>query len=263
VAGLPTSAIVLDATTGRQQRVLSEAERCYLVKFSWDGAQLVTVSAGMLGIWDTSNFQLLKKLDVDYATISMEGTQILTVSSNDSDDHCHLEILDISTGTLLRTLEMAMTEDYSFKRMAFSSVANKVLILFEKGVGMWDICETASLLKEPIRLNGHTGRINEIAISPNREQVATCSSDASLRVWDASTGNVSMVLPHKNAVLALDFSFDGTRIVSATMDGTLHVWDAITGTRLKVLYTNADSIHSVAFSRDGSRLCSGSLNVYV
>ena len=263
VVGMDTAAVVLDATTGRQQRLLSEAKGCYLVKFSWDGTRLVTVSAGMLDIWDTSNFQLLKKSDVDYATISIEGTQILTVSSRDADGHYHLEVLDISKGTLLRILKMISTEDYSFYKMAFSSVAKRFLVLSNESVGIWDIPEMDSVLKEPIMLDGHTSFINGIALSPNGEQVATGSSDTSLRVWDASTGNVSMVLPHKNKVLELDFSSDGTRIVSATMDGTLHVWDAVTGVQLRVLDTDADLITSVAFSRDGSRICAGSDKLYV
>jgi len=262
VVGVRTSAIVLDTTTGRQQRVLSQAKDCYLVKFSWDGTRLVTVSYDMIGIWDAFTFQLLRKLDVDYATVSIEGTQILTVSSTDADGHRQLELLDIFTGTPVRTLtlKMTFTEDYPFHKMAFSSVGNRFLVPSDKSVGIWDISEADSVLKEPITLDGCTSRILGIAISPNGEQVATGSFDASLRVWDASTGNVSLVLPHKSAVPALHFSSDGTRIVSATTGGTLHVWDAITGAQLRVLVTNPDYITSIALSRDSSRICSGSRN---
>jgi len=265
LVGMEAAVVILDTTTGQQQRVLSEAKGCYLVKFSWDGTRLVTVSHGLTGIWDTFTFQLLRKFDVDYAIVSIEGTQVLTVFSRDADGHHQLEVLDIFTGSPMRTLtlKMTLTESYPFNWMAFSSVAKRFLVRFDMSVGIWDIPETDSVLKEPIMLDHYNSTILGIAISPNGEQVATGSFDASLRVWDASTGNVSMVLPHKNTVLELDFSHDGTRIVSATTDGSLHVWDVITGAQLRVLDTNAHFTSSVAFSRDGSRICAGSDKLYV
>ncbi|CAE7067179.1 unnamed protein product [Rhizoctonia solani] len=64
---------------------------------------------------------------------------------------------------------------------------------------------------------------------------------------------------HTNNVSSVQFSPDGTRIVSGSWDKTVHVWDANTGTSISGALTgHTDDINSVAYSPDGTYVASAS-----
>ena len=64
----------------------------------------------------------------------------------------------------------------------------------------------------------------------------------------------------KDAVHALAYSPDGTRIVSGSVSGTIKIWDAATGAELATLASGGhkDAVHALAYSPDGTRIVSGS-----
>ena len=105
-----------------------------------------------------------------------------------------------------------------------------------------------------------TGSSNHsVALSADGTRIVSGSSDESVRVWDASTGNELRVLDgHTKRVNSVAFSVDGTRIVSGSSDESVRVWDASTGDELRVLNGHTDIVNSVAFSADGTRIVSGS-----
>ncbi|KAF5340203.1 hypothetical protein D9611_007896 [Ephemerocybe angulata] len=65
---------------------------------------------------------------------------------------------------------------------------------------------------------------------------------------------------HSDTVYSVEFSWDGTKIVSGSEDSTVKVWDALTGEPQAVFvdYSGAPVL-SVAFSPDGKDIVSGSL----
>jgi len=270
VAKLSGSVVVLDSATGRQQHVL-DLGSCWEVKFSSDGTRLMIVTRSgndrIVCIYNTSSFQLLKTLKVLDARISIEGTHIITTST----ERDQMQILDISTGTWMRTIKLAaLTERHSTTLITFSSVSNRLLIASPRSIELWDISSECALKALTLDQSDTEHLTSHLTImSPDGRLVARSSDQYSIRVQDTFTGSVVLQIQRqKTYIRSINFSYDSTRMILAfgLEDGTLSLWDTSTGAKLRdLVHDLASDVASIAFSRDGSRIASASRNrsIYV
>ncbi|MBN1562931.1 MAG: protein kinase [Anaerolineae bacterium] len=110
------------------------------------------------------------------------------------------------------------------------------------------------------RLTGHTDLLWSVAYSPDGSMIASTSSDQTIRIWDAETGQPIQVLNedkngHTNGIVAVNFSPDNTQVVTGSWDTNVVVWNLADGT---IAYTTADTtvspqqgVYGVAFTPDG------------
>jgi WD40 repeat protein len=116
-----------------------------------------------------------------------------------------------------------------------------------------------SLLTQAVRpmgklrwsLEGHTRDVPFVAYSPDGLRIVTASSDKTVRIWSADTGELLHVLAHPDAVEAADFSPDGKLVASIGRDNLLRIWDADTGAMLRSF---PDDGWRVAFTPDGTKV---------
>lgn len=104
---------------------------------------------------------------------------------------------------------------------------------------------------ERAKLPGAFGRP---AFSPDGTLVAAPDS-AGGRIWDAATGSLRATFAGpKTTITSLQFTPDGSRLVTTAYDRTARIWDAANGSLLDVLQNHENTIESAALSRDGKRL---------
>ncbi|MFJ5266626.1 XRE family transcriptional regulator [Streptomyces sp. NPDC088387] len=105
------------------------------------------------------------------------------------------------------------------------------------------------------RLAGHGDPVNAVAFRPGGEQVATGSSDRTVRIWDVGRRRVVATLEgHRGIVLTLAFSPDGKRLAVGTADERVRVWDV---DRRRTVTSFSGSARGLAFSPDGRTLAHG------
>ncbi|HEY76402.1 MAG TPA: hypothetical protein G4O00_09510 [Thermoflexia bacterium] len=110
-------------------------------------------------------------------------------------------------------------------------------------------------------LEGHTGGVLAVAVSPDGRWALSGSLDGTVKVWDVATGRLLRSLEgHTDWVRAVAVSPDGRRIVSGSDDGTVKVWDLESGRLLRSLEGHTGAVLAIAMSPDGRWALSGSLD---
>jgi WD40 repeat protein len=111
------------------------------------------------------------------------------------------------------------------------------------------------LHNEQLTLNGHSGKISCVAISPDGKIVATGSEDHLAKLWDASTGKLLWTLEgHGEAISSVAFAPDGKTLATGSADQTMRLWDAATGSEIKSRLRQFSSpVRSIAFAPNGLR----------
>lgn len=111
--------------------------------------------------------------------------------------------------------------------------------------------------KPDLTLNGHTGRINSVAFSPDGKRLASVSDDGHLKVWDLATQreliDVQGAMPNRNVVR---FTADGGTVVALGSDREVLVVDVAAGKprdSIKLADMNGGAA-SLDVSPDGKRL---------
>ena len=106
-------------------------------------------------------------------------------------------------------------------------------------------------------LTGHTKSISALTFSTDNKTLASGSGNE-IRLWDADTRNLMMILDTGLNVQALAFSPDGKRLACGTGDGRIQVWVLVPNFQVQSTFTgHQDTIYVLMFSPDGKTLASG------
>jgi WD40 repeat protein len=110
-------------------------------------------------------------------------------------------------------------------------------------------------------LVGHAGSVLTVAIAPDGTWLASGGSDATVRIWDAATGQERVALTrHDGAVRALAIEPGGGWLATGSADGAVRIWETESWECRSVLPGPDYGVSAVAIAPDGSWLAAGSEN---
>ena len=112
----------------------------------------------------------------------------------------------------------------------------------------WEVCSRTAFLGDYIW-----------ASSYHNGSIAIGSSSGDVIILDSTTGTQRVVLSgHTNAVYCVEFSSNGTLLVSGSEDGAVKLWDIQTGGVIRNLSGHTNLVICVSISVDCTKVVSGS-----
>lgn len=111
-------------------------------------------------------------------------------------------------------------------------------------------------------LSGHAKAVSQARISPDGRWIASSSADATVRIWNAATGqHTETLVGHMAGVSAVAWSPDSKTLATGSDDKAIRLWDRVTGRPAragKPLLGHHSYVYCLAFSPKGNILASGS-----
>lgn len=108
-----------------------------------------------------------------------------------------------------------------------------------------------------IVLDGHTEGVSGVSFHPKLQQLATCSFDKTVRLWDWPARKQLQVLEgHTDLVLAVGYAPDGLHLASGSADKTVRIWDLPAGKQARSL-AHPNIVDALAYKPQGDQLATG------
>jgi cytochrome c len=123
----------------------------------------------------------------------------------------------------------------------------------EGSVALWKAGEP----KPSAVLNGHTGPIVALAVSPDGKQLASASWDRTVRLWPLDGGEPTVFKGHQDNANGVAFAPDGRTLVSVGYDAAVRLW-SLARNGGEVVRTLPTPLNTVAVAPDGEIIAAGS-----
>ena len=224
--------------------------------FSPDGLILATWADDRIFLWRILDGALQSTLESD---VLGNRDSIVSVAFSPDGQYLAAGTLDnavrlwqVADGSLLATLK---GHSGSVWQVVFSPDSRYLVSSSRDGVRLWQVLNGTLLRQLAGQIDG--------AFSPDRQTLATRSSDYVLRVWRVSDGTLLHTLQTPSRSDSYAFSPDATFLASAGSEGpgrilTIGLWRVSTGALERTLEWGAvDDVKRISFSPDGQTLAVG------
>nr|WP_306266109.1 c-type cytochrome [Pararhizobium sp. IMCC3301] len=122
---------------------------------------------------------------------------------------------------------------------------------------IWDL-QTGQPLH---RLQGHQGKVQSVAVSPDARLIASAGWDGRAGLWDASTGQLlNWLQGHTSAVNDVAFSSDSAILYTASTDGTIRSWTIAEGSQRRVEVKHGFGVNTLVVNDAAGWLAYGGLD---
>jgi WD40 repeat protein len=228
---------IWDVDTGRLARSIQVTTQgihgLSSIAFSPDGQRMVSALGATVGLWDVSDWSLLRTF---------------------------------TTGESHTSGDMTYCCGSTAEAVRFDARGQLIISAHEDGtIKVWNPKPTHPLPlpgDELVRVLQTSERNESFAFSPDeRLLVANDGSESPPRIWDWSTGKPLRSLGEEATyVHGLVFSPDNRFIATSDIGGQINLWSAASGKLVREFDGGYSSDDALAFSPDGTRLASGGEN---
>ena len=104
-------------------------------------------------------------------------------------------------------------------------------------------------------LDGHSGPVVELAVSPDGKTLASASWDHTVRLWPLAGGAPRVLEGNTQNVNGVAFSPDGAKLISAGYDATVRIWQ-VAGSGMSV-HNLPSPLNGVVVAPDGEIVAAG------
>jgi WD40 repeat protein len=254
--GIDGTAHVWDAASGAELLSMpgttepGDALGSQRLAYNPDGSRLVTGDRNLVKIWDAATGVAIDTFsghtgEVWAVAYSPNGERIASAGVDAT-----ARIWDAATGEPMIILAGHEAE---IEGLAFSPDGDRLATASDDGtIKVWNT-SSGEIIRE---LVNPSGPFFSVAYSPDG-QYLTSGNDSRITVWEAETSRKVLTIPVVGGNII--FSPDGKRLAAQT-GSVAKLWDAHTGLEQLTLAGHADWIMSLAFSPDGERLLTTSLD---
>ena len=215
----------------------SWVRKCY----GADASGKVRVVMGLPDKWDTCSRTMMFE---DELTACLHWGDTIAIGLG-----CNVVFLDVITG--IRT--SVLCGHKSSIRCLASSQDGTLLLSgsLDKTARVWDV-QTGAV----IRTFSHPFAYFAASISSDGAIVALGTNDGTVRLWDVRTGECNSIKMHDGTVTDIKFSpINSRHFISSSLGGIVKQWD-IDGDQNWPSYHEADDVHDLTWTRDGTRFVS-------
>lgn len=130
---------------------------------------------------------------------------------------------------------------------------------FKKTLSEVDQDQLFPKLPAKYTLQGHRAVVTHLAFHPQYSLLASCSEDASIKLWDFEAGQFEKTLKgHTGTINYISFDLQGKFLASCSSDLTIKLWDLVQYACVKTLHGHEHSVSSVEFLTNGDFIISAS-----
>ncbi|MCR9255233.1 MAG: c-type cytochrome [Alphaproteobacteria bacterium] len=196
----------------------------------------------------------------DFFTLKGHGGPIMGIAVAPESGRIATASFDNSVGLWTRG-QPAWLEDHraAVNAVAFIDEARAVSAGDDFALVLWDLKAGSGQ-----RLEGHTAKVINVDIAPDRGTIASASWDRRIGLWpilsDGNVGTPRFLTGHQAPVGDIAFSQDGTRLYSVAADGSLRVWDLDGEADNRVLYNHGFAINTVHVDEEAGWIAYGSVD---
>lgn len=168
---------------------------------------------------------------------------------------------ETATGKVIHRLRPASRNDWGIDTLAFSPDGRFLATQgMSADIRLWDpkTKKLVRTLAAPGK-NFGPGQFRSICFSADGKRLAASAGPDHIVIWDVGLGQpVAELRGHKHSNPALAFHPDGTMLALVARDPIVQFWDARTGKFLRGFNPKQPHPLSIAFSRDGKTVATGS-----
>lgn len=112
-------------------------------------------------------------------------------------------------------------------------------------------------------LDGHTGNVNDLAVSHDGSLLAAAAGETGLfgevRLWTTSDWQpVQTIRAHRDSIYAIEISPDQSTLATASYDQEIKIWNIADGKLIRTLTGHNGPVYDLAFHPEGHLLASAS-----